>query len=126
MSVKVRLRPGKGWYVLTDWSGQRKAKFFANNKALAKVFANKLAARLNWAEQNGEAITLGRKDGTIPAVTEYLTEWLRVYDDPHCKPSTAFGYRMVVNHHLIPALGSRRLNAVSRTDIKRLIAQWLT
>lgn len=89
MGVKVRERPGKGWYVLTDWNGQRKAKFFGKDKALAKAFAAKLAAKLKWAEQSGEAITLATKDGAIPTVAAYLTDWLRVYAEAHCKPSTA-------------------------------------
>src|SRR5262249_20626669 len=109
----------------TDWNGQRKAKFFGKDQKLAQAFANKLTARLKWAEQSGEAFTLATKNGTVPTVREYLTEWLGVYADAHCKPSTASGYRIIVEHHLIPALGNRRLDAVSRTDIKRLIAQWL-
>jgi hypothetical protein len=68
MGVKLRERPGKGWYVFTDWNGQRKAKFFGKNKALAKAFADKLAAKLKWAEQSGEAVTLATPDGTIPTV----------------------------------------------------------
>src|SRR5262249_54398960 len=110
MGVKLRERPGKGWYVLTDWNGQRKAKSFGKNKTLAKAFADKLAAKLKWAEQSGEAITLGTKDGAIPTVSEYLTEWVRVYADAHCKASTASGYRIVLNHHILPALGNRRLH----------------
>jgi integrase len=125
MSVKVRERAGKGWYVLTDWNGQRKAKFFGKDKALAKAFAAKLAAKLKWAEQSGEAVTLATKDGSIPTVASYLADWLRVYAEAHCKPSAASGYRIVLEHHIIPALGTRRLHDVSRTDIKRLIAEWL-
>jgi hypothetical protein len=93
MGVKLRERPGKGWYVFTDWNGQRKAKFFGKNKALAKAFADKLAAKLKWAEQSGEAVTLATPDGTIPPVEAYLTEWLTVYAEAHCKASTAEGYR---------------------------------
>ena len=125
MGVKLRERPGKGWYVLTDWNGQRKAKCFGKNKTLAKAFADKLSAKLKWAEQSGEALTLATKNGTIPTVAEYLTEWLRVYAEAHCKPSTASGYRIVLDHHIIPAIGTRHLHEVSRTDIKRLIAEWL-
>ncbi len=46
MGVKLRERPGKGWYVLTDYRGQRKAKCFGKNKALAKEFKEKLEAKL--------------------------------------------------------------------------------
>jgi hypothetical protein len=38
-----------------------------------------LAAKLKWAEQSGEAVTLATPDGTIPTVEAYLTEWLTVY-----------------------------------------------
>ena len=109
MGVKLRERPGKGWYVFTDWNGQRKAKFFGKNKALAKAFADKLAAKLKWAEQSGEAVTLATKDGTIPTVADYLTDWLRVYAEPHCKPSTAAEYRKVIAKHLLPTFGEKRL-----------------
>ena len=122
MGVKLRERPGKGWYVLTDWNGQRKAKCFGKDKKSAKAFAEKLAARLKWAEQSGEPIALNRPNATMPTVKVYLTEWLRTYADAHCKPSTASGYRIIVEHHIFPALGERRLHEVTRTDIKRLIA----
>ena len=46
MGVKVRERPGKGWYVFIDWEGKRKAKAFGKNKALAKKFAEQLEAKL--------------------------------------------------------------------------------
>ena len=126
MGVKLRERPGKGWYVFTDWNAQRKAKFFGKNKALAKAFADKLAAKLKWAEQSGEAVTLATPDGTIPTVAAYLTEWLTVYAEAHCKASTAEGYRQVVRQHILPALGSRRLCDVTRTDLKRLISALVT
>ena len=46
MGVKLRERPGKGWYVLTDYRGQRKAKCFSKNKVLAKEYKEKLEAKL--------------------------------------------------------------------------------
>jgi integrase len=122
MGVKLRERPGKGWYVLTDWNGQRKAKCFGKDKKLAKAFAEKLASKLKWAEQSGEPIALSRSDATMPTVKDYLLEWLRVYAEAHCKPSTAAEYRKSVRGYLIPRFGERRLHEVSRTDIKRFIA----
>src|SRR5262249_51308933 len=122
MGVKLRERPGKGWYVLTDWKGQRKAKCFGKNKTLAKAFADKLSAKLKWAEQSGEAVTLATKDGTIPTVADYLTDWLRMYAEPHCKSSTASEYRKVIEKHLLPAFGEKRLQDLTRADLKRLIA----
>src|SRR4029077_8737700 len=105
MGVKLPERPGKGWYVFTDWNGQRKAKCFGKNKSQAKAFADKLAAKLKWAEQSGEAVTLATTDGTIPTVADYLAEWLTLYAEPHCKPSTSDEYRKVIEKHLLPAFG---------------------
>ena len=71
MSVKVEERRDKktgkykGWYVITHWHGQRKAKCFGKNKQQAKAFADKLDARLRWAEQSGEPIVLSQPDQTI-------------------------------------------------------------
>jgi integrase len=60
-----------------------------------------------------------RHDSQVEA---YLTEWLTVYAEAHCKASIAEGYRQVVPQHILPALGSRRLCDVTRADLKRLIA----
>jgi integrase len=122
MAVKLRERPGKGWYVLIDWHGQRKAKFFGQDKKQAKAFADKLAARLKWAEQSGEPIALSQPDQAMPTVKAYLEDWLTTYADAHCKPSTASDYWKVVNRHILPVLGDRHLHDVTRADIKRLIA----
>jgi integrase len=125
MGVRLREVPGKGWYVFINYQNQRKAKFFGPTKAdkrRGQEFADKLSARLKWAEHSGEPIALNRPDATMPMVKDYLSEWLRVYADAHCKPSTASGYRIIVEHHILPALGERRLHEVTRTDIKRLIA----
>ena len=114
MGVKLRERPGKGWYVLIDWKGQRKAKSFGTKKKLAQEFAAKVAARLKWAEHSGEPVALNRSDQAIPTLKDYLTEWLEVYADAHCKPSTSSGYRIVIDHHVIPvrvAVGVGRHNA---------------
>jgi len=122
MGVKLRERPDKGWYVLTDYRGQRKAKCFGKDKKQAKLFADKLTARIKWAEQSGEAVALSTPDGKIPTVKDYLMDWLITYVAVHCKATTATGYRQWVDKYLIPALGDRRLHEVTRADIKRLIA----
>ena len=125
MGVKLHERPGKGWYVLTDWNGQRKAKCFGSTKAdkkRAEEFADKLTARLKWAEQSGEPIALSRPDQAMPTVKTYLEEWLTSYAKVHCKPTTAGSYGSALELHVCPTLGERRLNEVTRVDIKRLIA----
>jgi hypothetical protein len=123
MGVKLRERPGKGWYVLTDWKGQRKAKCFGKNKRLAQAFADKLAARLSWAEHNGEPLALSQPDQNMPTVKTCLEDWLQTYAQVHCKPSTYRGYKRAITQHLIPAFGERPLHLLKRDEIKRLIAR---
>ncbi len=123
MGVKLRERPGKGWYVITDWKGQRKAKCFGADKKLAQAFADKLKAKLKWAEQGGETVVLSQPEQTMPMVKGYLEEWLCVYAKTHCKASTYRGYARAVRQHLLPAFGDRPLHALKREDVKRLIAQ---
>ena len=114
MGVKLRERPEKGWYVLTDWKGQRKAKFFGENKKLAKAFAAKLESRLKWAEQSGEPLCLSRPDRGMPTVKGLLEEWLQVHALPNCKPSTYRGYKRAVGKYLVPAFGQAPMHALRR------------
>jgi integrase len=123
MGVKVRERPDKGWYVLIDWKGQRKAKSFGKDKRQAQAFAHKLAARLKWAEASGEPLALTQPDQQMPTVKAYLEDWLSTYAKPHCKPSTYRGYKRSVEHHLVPTFGDRPLQLLKREDVKRLIAK---
>ena len=127
MSVKVRERrdktgKSKGWYVLTDWNGQRKAKYFGKDEKQAKKFAEKLEARLKWAEQSGETIVLTQPEQAMPTVKIYLQDWLNTYAKVHCKPSTYRGYKRSVEKQLIPALGHYPLHGMKRDHVKRFVA----
>ena len=126
MSVKVRERrdktgKSKGWYVLTDWNGQRKAKFFGKDKRQATAFAEKLEARLKWAEHSGEMV-LAQPDQRTPSVKAYLEDWLHTYAKVHCKPSTYRGYQRSIENQLIPAFGHHRLHSLKREHVKRFVA----
>jgi integrase len=127
MSVKVRERKdkmgkSKGWYVLTDWNGQRKAKYFGKDEKQAKKFAEKLEARLKWAEQSGETIVLTQPEQVMPTVKTYLEDWLNTYAKIYCKPSTYRGYQRSVEKQLIPAFGHHPLHGLKREHVKRFVA----
>jgi len=123
MGVKLKQREGKGWYVFTNWKGQRKAKCFGDNKKQAQAFANKLAAKLKWAEESGEPVSLARPEQeAMPTLQVFLEDWLQTYAEVHTKSNTARGYRKSLEKHIYPALGQRQLKDVARSDIKKLIA----
>jgi len=95
MGVKLRERPGKGWYVLIDWKGKRKAKAFGKNKALAKDFAEKMEAKLKLG-------TIGVESKAGVSFEDFGLTWL----DRIChtrKTSTFTDYDGMFN--LNPAVG---------------------
>ena len=128
MGVKVEERRDKqtgkykGWYVITHWQGQRKAKCFGTHKQQAKAFAEKLDARLKWAEQSGEPLVLSQPDQTKRTVKAYLEDWLNTYAKVHCKPSTYRGYKRSIEQQLIPAFGHHQLHTLKREHVKQFVA----
>jgi hypothetical protein len=112
MAVKLRERPGKGWYVLTDWKGQRKAKFFGKNKALAKDFKEKLEAKLKLGSA-GIATRAGVKLDT------YAETWLERIKHTR-KPSTYDDYQKMWKREIQPALGGLDLEDIMRDKVKAL------
>ena len=55
-----------------------------------------------------------------PTVGELARRYLEEYVAVRCKPSTMKWTRTVVNHHIVPALGQRPLEAVSRAQVMEL------
>ena len=118
----VQRKDRPGWWVLVNYQGQRKKKGFGKDKKLAQAYASNVLAKIRWADANGDAIVLSQPDQAMPTVNLYLTEWLKTYAEPHCKPSTYKGYKRAVDQRLIPAFGDRQLDCLKRSDVQRLIA----
>jgi integrase len=115
MGVKVRQKGGK-WYVFINHHGQRKAKCVGDSKRAAEEVKRKLEAKLilgefPLAEDKRPVLTLG----------QYAAQWLESYAKLNCKESTYVRYAGVIRNHLIPALGSTRLNALTRDTIKQFL-----
>lgn len=70
-------------------------------------------------------IILGKPntDGSI-RLGQFLEEWLTTTIEPNCRSvNTAASYRGIVEHHLIPALGKRRLRDLTVLDVDYLLHQ---
>ncbi len=59
-------------------------------------------------------------------VGEYLERWLRDYCEAAVTARTLHRYRQIVNLHLVPALGARKLADLSPLDIEEAKRHWLT
>ncbi len=112
MGVKLRERPGKGWYVLTDYRGQRNAKFFGKNKALAKEFKEKLEAKLKLG-----SVGITTKAGV--KVEDYAEKWLERIKHTR-KHSTHEDYQKMLKRDILPVLRGLDLEDVTREKVKVL------
>ncbi len=112
MGVKLRERPGKGWYVLTDYRGQRKAKCFGKNKVLAKEFKEKLEAKLKLG-----SVGITTKAGV--KFQDYADTWLERIQHTR-KHSTHEDYQKILRRDLLPPLRELDLEDVTREKIKSL------
>jgi hypothetical protein len=110
MAVKLRERPGKGWYVLTDWKGQRKAKFFGKNKALAKEFKEKLEAKLKLG-----SVGILSKAGV--KFEDYAETWLDRIQHTR-KHSTYVGYQKMLTRELLPVFRGLDLEDLTREKVR--------
>jgi integrase-like protein len=67
-------------------------------------------------------------------VETYLTDWLHVCFEVHCKKTTAHGYRTMFNQHVLPVFGDRKLDEVTPCRFKltswpvfhTLVTPWLS
>ena len=110
MGVKLRERPGKGWYVFIDYRNQRKAKFFGKNKALAKDFREKLEAKLKLG-----SVGITTKAGV--KVEDYAETWLKRIQQTR-KHTTHEGYRKMLDHDVLPLLRGLDLEDITREKVR--------
>ncbi|MBA4417927.1 MAG: hypothetical protein C0392_08460 [Syntrophus sp. (in: bacteria)] len=117
MGVTVRQKqPGKGnaWWVFINHQGKRKAKLTGDKKAAEKV-ASAIREKLIKGELNIAENT------EIPTLEKYAGEWLEGYVKASLKDSTYSGYETFMRLYILPALGNKRLDEVSRGDVKNLL-----
>jgi integrase len=117
MAVKVKQHKG-AWWVFIDHKGKRKAKRVGTSKKAAEDVAGKIQAKIALGQ-----FEIKDEEEQAPLLRDYAKQWLETYAKVHCKPATAHNYDRDYRLHIDPALGNRRLTAITRQDIKRLIAE---
>lgn len=114
MGVLVRQRSGKtGWWVIAVHRGKRKYKRFNDRKA-AQVLARQIERDLGAGKF--QLAPTGR------TLTDYFESWLAQHVAPFRKPSTLTSYRLGWERYLKPALGDKPLDAITRSNIRDLVA----
>jgi integrase len=119
MGVKVREKPkGSGIYwIVIDHQNKRKSKKIGKDKKLAHEVAKKIEAKLILGD-----LDLNTNDKlNIPTFKEYSHIFLSTFSKLNHKPSTFDSYKSVLANHVLPVFGKRRLDEITRKDIKNFV-----
>jgi integrase len=119
MGVKVREKvKGSGvWWLLICHQGKRTSRMIGSKKAAEKS-KELLDARLKLGGQ-----FLPEKKTPAPTLEEYYRTFKRVYMDTGLRYSTVNSYDSSFRLYILPGLGSRRLDEITRADVEELIAE---
>lgn len=120
MGVTVRQKvKGKGqpWWVFVCYQGKRISK-----KVGSKRDAERVASEIRVRLARGE---FGFKDQEVPTFGKYVDEWLRTYARHELKPRTRKGYESVINKHLKPRFGPKRLDQITRPEFRKFLYEKL-
>jgi len=122
MGVKVREKvKGSGeWWIFINHQGKRKAKKVGRSKKAALDVAKKIEAKLAL----GDVGALDKKEKEQPTVSlfeEYAAKWIEVIVPATCKPSTWGDYDGILKNHVLPVLGKKPVNEISRMMVKNLL-----
>jgi integrase len=66
-----------------------------------------------------------RKAGRAWTVKQWLTHWVENIAAPTVRPNTADGYRFAVYKHLIPGVGSHRIDRLAPEHLEKLYARMM-
>jgi integrase len=77
---------------------------------------------LGSAEQGVDIAELRRQARAVRTFAQTAADFLELHVRPKRKPRTYDGYQTMLKRHVVPAIGSKRISAVTRSDIVRLHA----
>jgi integrase len=62
----------------------------------------------------------------IPTLRRYSEQWLKLYAEVECKPSTVASYRQLLRLYVYPRFGDVRLDGITRDSVKEYLASLLS
>ncbi len=120
MSMAVR-KLGNSWWADFQFRGVRyRRRSPDNSKSGAATYEAILRGRL----VRGEPVDV-KLTPAAPTFQEFAKEWMETHVTTNNKSSTQRSTRMILEQHLVPTFGSRRLDAIAAEDIERYKASRL-
>lgn len=124
MGVRVKHWKGAYW-VFINHRGQRKAKRVGEGEK-AKRAAQRAAEIIQGKLAAGDTSALETSRGKVQTLRDFAEDWLKTSVALHLKPATQENYRVAMQRHWLPVLGSLPLTVLSRERIKAVMAEKLT
>ena len=121
--VRVYPSGSKIYIVQTRAKGKSKRATVGRHGVITAEQARQRAALIIARFKAGEAAIpapIAPKPASEPTVAEFSARFLEEHVIPHCKPSTAAQWRVVLDKHILPAFGTLPLAAVSREHVADL------
>lgn len=122
MSVTVRQkRKGKGqpWHIFIHQDGIIRSKAVGDRRA-AEAVASAVRRRLAAGEFN---LDLKKEESKIPEFYAFATRYLESYAKTALKRNTWEGYSIIIENHLKAVWQGKRLDEITRAEVKRLLLQ---
>ncbi len=109
------------------WEGRYTAGYDANDKAITKIVLGKTQAEVK--DKLRAAIEDSKKLDPVKAgsytLEQWLTLWYSVYVEPQVRYSTREFYHNAIDHHIIPKLGSVKLEKLTMLQIQQFYNELL-
>ena len=109
------------------WEGRYTAGYDANGKAITKNVLGKTQAEVK--DKLRTAIEDSKKLDPVKAGSYTLEQWLKlwysVYIEPQVRYSTKEFYHNAIDHHIIPKLGSVKLEKLTMLQIQQFYNELL-
>jgi integrase len=125
MAVKIREWKG-AWWVFVDHRGRRKAKRVGvgiRAKRAAEAAAEQIQAKLTLGDVSVFESARAARVPPVLTFAAYASRWLQADVALRLKPSSHETYEQLVRLHLVPALGTTPLQALTRQQIKEVLAE---
>jgi integrase len=119
MGVKVREEPlGSGvWFIFVNHKGKRFAKKVGTDKRVANQIAKEVERQL----AKGDLGLLPKEEPKTPSVEQYAERFLAAIEHA-VKHTTYTDYEISFRLRIVPAIGSKRLDQLTRADVKEFAA----
>jgi integrase len=104
------------WWIFINHENKRTSRQLGRRSA-AEAAAGQIEAKLKLGQE-----ALPNKEKICPTVKGYWLRFESTYLRSAVSERTASGYRTNFKVHILPALGKKRLDAVSEADMERFIA----